>query len=108
MKPQIKAKAHSDDRCMEVMFDATPWFEKASDAEILALAECEWGGDYPADDVARFMATVNEGVKEMFMYLGFRSNKEVVGFECHVDSADAINWIKINHPSLAPKICGAG
>ena len=45
--PAVRAETHDDDRRCEVPFDAQEWFEKASDKEILDLAECGWGGDEP-------------------------------------------------------------
>lgn len=44
---KIKAEVHTDDHIYEVNFDAEPWFAQASDKEILEVAECGWGGDYP-------------------------------------------------------------
>jgi hypothetical protein len=90
----IKAECHSDDRAVEVSFDATPWFEQASQEDIESLKECGWGGDYPADDVAIFMAEHNGEIQDMFKYIEFRHKIEHIGFECHVDSEDAEKWIK--------------
>ena len=100
----IKAECWSDDRCVEVKFDATPWFEKASEKEILDLAQCGWRGDYPADAVAHFMADLNDGVAEMFKYLELRARIEVIGFECSVNEAEAMVWLKANRPVLGTRI----
>ena len=97
----IQAECHSDDRAIEVKFNAFPWFKQASDKEILALAECGWGGDYPADYVAMFMANKNQDVADMFKYVEIRKRVADVGFECHVAEADAKAWIKQNKPELA-------
>jgi hypothetical protein len=105
----IKAECHSDDRNVEVSFDATPWFKQASDKDILDLANCGWGGDYPADEVAEWMAgdKGRRGVKriaEMFKYLeiihGDPSKKNAQGFECHVDEEDARKCLAENRPKL--------
>jgi len=95
----IHAECHSDDHVVEVKFDATAWFEKATDEEIKALAACDWGGDYPGDAVAEWMAEHDASVKALFDYLALRP-KEPLGFECHVDATDALAWIKANRPSL--------
>jgi hypothetical protein len=92
----IKAECHSDDRCVEVDFDATPWFEKASEKEVMSLFRCGWRGDYPSDAVAHFMADLNESIAEMFLYLGIRAKKEEIGFECSVNEEDAMIWLKAN------------
>lgn len=100
----INAEVHSDDRAIEVTFDAEPYLAQASDADILALIDCGWGGDYPADDVARFFEDTNEEIHGMFHYLetirGLRSHKDVCGFECHVDEKQAMAWVKAHRPHL--------
>ncbi|KKM66692.1 hypothetical protein LCGC14_1124680 [marine sediment metagenome] len=98
----IKAECHSDDRVREASFDAAPYFVQASAESIGALAECGWGGDYPADYVAQFMAEHNKEVRLMFKYLDLVSDKkDAPGFECHVDEADAMAWLKENRKALA-------
>ena len=37
----IRAETHPDDHAREIEFDATKWFEQASDEEILALARTD-------------------------------------------------------------------
>jgi len=85
----IQADAHSDDHVVEVQFDATPWFEQASEVQIADLIACGYGGDYPADAVAQYMADHHQGVKRLFDYLEVI---EHVGFECHVSQGDAEDW----------------
>jgi hypothetical protein len=89
----IRAECHSDDFCVEVDFDATQWFEQASDDEIKALRDCDWGGDYPADEVAMFMAEHSQEVEDMFKYITLRHKLEHIGFECHVNPEDAERWL---------------
>ncbi len=100
----IKANCWSDDRCIEVDFDATKWFKKAKDKEILALANCGWRGDYPADAVAHYMADHLDDIAEMFTYLGMRAKIETIGFECAVDSESALGWLEQNRKKLFRKI----
>lgn len=106
----IKAECHSDDYVACATFDATPWFEQASDEEIRALAECDWGGDQPADGVAVFIQDKDPKVGRLFDYLSFepKMGHEPVGFECHVDVADARRWLDANRPALAAEIFGDG
>ena len=99
--PMIKAKAHSDDYAVEVKFDAEKWLAQATDQEIIDLVRREFGGDYPADDVAIASADWSEELASMFTYIEARSRVETIGFECHVDENDAIAWIKANRPSIA-------
>jgi len=107
----IKAETHTDDFAIKVAFDATAWFEQASDADILGLSAIEWGGDYAADDVARFFEDKNADVGRMFTYLSAKPlqiSGDTCGFECHVDERDAMKWLAENKPELASKIGDGG
>lgn len=98
----IRAEVHSDDFEHAVKFDATPWFEQADADDILQLAECGWGGDYPADEVAQFLdgKAGYDGVTSLF------TNKNG-GFECHVHDADAFAWLASNRPDVFNKVANA-
>jgi len=98
----IRAEAHSDDFKHTAKFDATPWFEQVTVEEIIELAECGWGGDQPADQVAQFFdgETGYEGVTSMF------ENKDG-GFECHVHEADVFAWLASNRPSVLGAVAEA-
>ena len=101
----IPAETHSDDRVFEVSFDAAPWFKSATDEEILKLANCGFGGDYPADEVSLFMAGINQEVKEMHNYVcRLQNTRRDCGFECHVNRAAAMMWIGKHRPALLEKI----
>ncbi len=93
----IAAEVHSDDFVMKAQFDAEPWFLQASDAEIIALQECGWGGDQPADELARDAAEGNVDVDKVLEYCVL---VDTVGFECHIDADQAIAWIKTNRPHI--------
>lgn len=103
----IEAEAHSDDRVFEATFDATPYFEQASDAALEALAACGFGGDEPADRVAIFMAEQNESVAAIFSYLEVYNRprtRETIGFECHVDEEQALLWLKEHRAHLHERL----
>lgn len=102
---RIAASARSDDRRIEVDFDAVPWFDQAAELEILELSQCQWGGDYPADAVADYMADQNAELQKMFDYISIAgTNRDPVGFECYVDSDDARAWLNQHRPHLVPII----
>jgi hypothetical protein len=104
----IKAEVHSDDHVVEHNFDATKWFRLATDENIIKLAQCGWGGDYPADNVAIFMAEQDSGVADVFKYLELIAKdpmkKDCHGFECHVDEEQARSWIAKHRPHLIDKL----
>ncbi len=108
LMPVIRAEAHSDDHNVEIEFDALRWFKHASDDEILELAECGWGGDYPADGVAEFFDGKKNGTGRLFRYLEDIaedwSKKDLRGFECHVNEEDAIKWLRKNRPAVLRRI----
>ena len=94
----ITAECHSDDHVREATFDATPWFEQASDGELVSLAECGWRGDYPADAVAQFMAEQSEPVRQVFEYIELVGDQ---GFECSVNTGDGETWLREHRPHLS-------
>lgn len=93
----IKAEIHSDDRKIEVEFDAAAFFKQASDDELQKLADCGFRGDYPADDVGHFEAGRNSEVQRVFDYLEITRDQ---GFEVVVDSDDASAWLRANRPAI--------
>lgn len=99
----IRAEAHCDNHAVEVKFNAIRWFEQATGPNILALCECGWGGDYPADAVAEFMAEHDTALESMFEYIFAynKSHKDHIGYECHINSEDALKWLKDRMPDLA-------
>ena len=97
----IKAEVHSDDFIFKEEFDATKWFEQASEKEILDLAKCDWGGDYPADNVARESVDWFDGIANVLDYC---TRKTDMGFECHVDGDEALTWLRNNRPLIYRKI----
>jgi len=92
----IQAECHSDDRLYEVVFDAKLWFDQASPQAIVDLIACGCRGDYPADDVAIFMADIDEDVAQMFRYLEILNGRvrDCIGFECSVNPDDIEKWMK--------------
>ena len=102
----VPAECHSDDHACEVAFDAAPWLKRATTKQIVNLAECGWGGDYPADQVAIDMAGKVEAIQDMFKYMEARNkvNKEHMGFECNVQEDEAIAWLHANRPRVFAKL----
>ena len=102
----IKAEVHSDDHAVEVDFDATLWFEQATEKQIEDLAITDFRFDYPSDDVAIFMAEHNEEIAGMFKYIEIRGRVETMGFGCSVEEDDAMKWIEANKPNMFELIKG--
>jgi hypothetical protein len=106
----ITATATTDDLAIHVDFDATPYFEQASEEELLALADCGWGGDYPADDVAHFMeGSGDKQLDRLFTYLeiknDFRSDDDdPTGFEVQIARGEALDWLTNFKPEVLAKI----
>ena len=96
----ISASCHSDDRRVEVSFDATFWFQQASDQELTDLAECSFRGDYASDAVAIFMAGKNKKGAGMFTHIEIMGQRESMGFECNVNANEAMDWSRRRHPHL--------
>lgn len=103
----IHANLRSDDGVASVSFDSTPWFEQASDQEIIDLAACGWGGDYAADEVSQHFSGGVTG--QVFDYLDthpLRETNNAIGHETRVDADEAIEWILANRPAVANSLGG--
>ncbi len=103
VQPRIRvpAEIHSDDWAREVEFDCDAWFAQASDTELLALAEREFGGDVEADAVALFFEATLPELAEVFAYARqTQRRRDPVGFEVHVDEAYAMRWLKAHRPGV--------
>lgn len=103
----IEAEAHSDDRAVEISFDALDWFRAASQKDIIELLKCDIGassigGDYGSDAIAIFMAETNSDLADMFKYNEIRHRIDRdVGFECHVvDYESAIEYLCKSRPGI--------
>lgn len=107
----IRAEAHSDDRVFEVSLNAVPWFQQASEQEVLNLARCGWGGGEASDLVVESFIGKDVQVDEMFGYLHLirdsREKKDQCGFECTVNKEDALSWLARNRPTLAALLSDA-
>lgn len=107
----IPAEVHTDCRTEEAKFDALAWFQQAEDEDILQLADCDWGGDYPADEVAEYFQDRRKSpeVQQVFDTLHtLRKSGKDIGFECHVEEEPALTWLKENRPWLHSMITNAG
>lgn len=106
LPPAIKGTIRSDDGNESADFDALPWFQRASDAELVALARKDYGGDYEADEVAR--NTEDEGIARVLDYCAHDDDgnriTDPVGFEVHIDEEAARAWIDEYRPHLGARI----
>jgi len=100
----IPAKAWSDDRVIEVQFDAAPWFEKATGKQIRDLIRCGFRGNYAADQVAHDLADEHDGLADLFKYLELANRSPVrhtIGFEVAVDRDAALFWLGVTDEDSA-------
>lgn len=95
---RVSAEVHDDERRLEVDFDATEWFEQASDLELVKLQAIDWSGDYQADAVAEYFDGKNDDISRFF------KRKQELGFECSVDADEAMEWLRINRVALWSQI----
>lgn len=106
----VKATVHSDDKEATATFDAAPWFEQATEDQLLDLAREEYKYDATSDAVAEFMAARLGEVKEVMDYVAERNaklkadGKEEEGFGCAVTEDDVLEWVEANRPYLLPKL----
>jgi hypothetical protein len=99
----IRATMTSDDDAYVVRFDASDWFEHASEEDVRALAGVGWMRDYEADVVAKhFDRPQNPTMREAFRHI--RGGR--VGFEVEVNDRDALEWLKKFRPEWYENIVG--
>jgi len=108
LERMIRAEAWSDCQQLRVKFDATRWAEQASDEQLIELGECGFRGDYPADDVALFMADHDLQAASLFEFLQVVQTQpysgDTNGFECEVDADDLRLWLQENRPHLVEQV----
>lgn len=95
---KVKAEVHTNDYAFAYDFDAAPWFAQATAKDIVALGNCGWGGDYPADAVASFFRLSDDRLALLFRYV--ESNAAGAGFECHVNGDEAMAWLVKYRPEV--------
>ena len=96
----IQAEVHSDDWVFQAKFDATAFFAQASAKDIDELIACGWGGDYPADAVAKHFEG-ETGFEEIDALFDYCRRKDGVGFECNVTAPDqVVEYLKAQRPEI--------
>lgn len=100
----IRAEVHDDEFRTSAKFDATSWFEQASDSEIIELASIDWSNNTATDTVAEFYEGHNVGSPDTVDDVFKAVNVLDTGFEVSVESADAIAWIQEKRPHLMNQI----
>lgn len=107
--PQVKATCYSDDRNIEIEFDAASFFaNELNETQTLknsieCLDACNFGGDYATDAIAEFYS--DSQTKELFDYLDIVNKKETkCGFSCSVEKEDVIAWLKACKPEYVDLI----
>ncbi len=103
----INAECYSDDVQQCVNFDAALYFyDKLGKGKInqviQSLIDIDFGGNYDADYVCEFFE--ENQTKPLFEYLNavneYRNPRDgLVGFECHVNREDVIQWLRQNSPN---------
>lgn len=107
--PSIAADFYTDDRAVAFNFDAAAWASHADSEALKALCDCGFGGDYPSDAIADWMAAQgDEAFINGFRYLDARNSasRQTTGFEVHVNKKDFGEWLLANEPAvLAQYLC---
>lgn len=105
LTPSIDAEVHDDGHQITAHFDAAAWFAQASEEDLWKLYSCGWARDYAADAVAEFYEDRDEGVKQMFELVRIsQKTRNPVGFECCVESDQAMAWLEIHRKPLWARI----
>ncbi len=102
---QVQGFVYADDRLFDATFDTIPWFEQATDDEILALAKINFGGGPEADAVAEWFDEKLRRVEVVLEYCEHttRGPGPIVNFTAEIHSEAAVEWIAKHRPHLLEK-----
>lgn len=84
----VAAEVHSDDHRLKADFDAAPYLSNATPYDIAKLICCDWGGDYPTDNVAQ-----ESDNKDVIRVLDYATIVPDMGFEVNIDQDQAVMWL---------------
>lgn len=96
----IDARIEDDAHTISIEFDARPWFDAASDEQILKLAGEGFSVGYTADEVAAYASNTNQDIQNLYWYL----EKSDQGSSVWIDEDQAEAWISAKRPHLLEKI----
>ena len=100
----VPARLTPDDQTGTYHFDAAEWLRSAPLGDLRALVQCEFGGDYGADEVALALEHRTASLTAGFAYLvavPYQQNGDRNGFEVHVDGAAAMAFLEAERPEIA-------
>lgn len=102
--PKVVAYVHANNYFFDATFNATPWFEQASDEEIVTLASAGWTGE-AAESVAHFAEAYSEYVNIVLDYCRRKESQgKPVGFTVEIHPGTALEWVKQNRLHIAEKL----
>lgn len=104
--PPVQAEFWTDDRVVEVKFDARPFLMQAHDKELVAIMEAGYRGDYATDAIAEFMGTHDDNLADGFKYLQTVQKSRRgsdIGFECSIHKEQFLQWLDSERPALLAK-----
>jgi len=99
-----------DNADLRVDFDATAWFEAATDANIEALLRIGCAGDKEADAVARWVARHGHDVElqQLLKQCDQAGKSARLTFDVKISRADADGWVRQHRPELAARLAEEG
>lgn len=109
-EPKVSAEFWTDDRAVEVTFDARPYLIQASKQELVGIIEAGYSGDYSTDAIAEFCESLVPEISEGFAYIHTvqksHSKLQDVGFECSINAVEYLHWMAAyREPLLASILC---
>jgi hypothetical protein len=101
-EPAIRATCWSDDRNVEIAFDATEFFAVASDGAIMALNDAHFERSGEADSVAEFYR--DGTTKKLYGYSDAMGQD--CGFEVAIERDTVMTWLAVHRPELYRELGG--
>ncbi len=90
----IKAKISTDDG-INIEFDVTDWFKKASLEQIKQLDDDKWTS-VSAEDVAESVREKQDKLNKVLLYIQLCNELkgQTLGYEITIDKTSAVQWLR--------------
>lgn len=99
--PTVKAAFRTDDGAHAFDFDVSDFLATLTDDDLMDLRNCEWGGDYPADDAYYWYADKIDSPASRAAAAHLEAGSGQIGFEVHIDVDAAEAWVRADRPAVA-------
>ena len=102
IRVEVQGQVWSPDNREFAVFDAAPWFQQASDADVMSLFRDGWAGEFASSTIVPFQASRDAHIQDVVDYVAAKNEElEAEGIAgCRIGKWDALAWLKLNNAAL--------